>query len=129
MPDTPERHDMELEIMAAMLPQITRLGERVASLETRGQSIERDLAAIRLSLHNLNNVITPLTVDRERFLQFHNDNIVRIKELALKMDELLQLRKQGIGAWRAMIWIVGIVSASAAFLAWVLIHHLSISAS
>jgi chromosome segregation ATPase len=119
--------DVNNTIMAAMLPQLTRLGERVASLEAMANNSERDLAAIRRSLHDLNNAVVPLISDRQRFAEAHVENVAKINELSGKLTKILELRNQGIGAWRALVWIAGITVSVAALIGWAMTHHFSIT--
>ena len=98
------------ELMTVILQQQSRQGERVASLETSSVTIERDLGIIRQHLHDL-----------------RADIDLRMAAQSTKMDALLKLRDQGIGAWRALAWIAGLTVAATTLIGWALTHHFTIT--
>jgi septal ring factor EnvC (AmiA/AmiB activator) len=115
------------EIMTVLLQQQARQGERVASLETSSQTIERDLGLIRNNLHAVANSLTPLSADYERLSAAVATLSANMKAQSDKLDSLLQLRNQGIGAWRALAWIAGLTAAAATLIGWALTHHFTIT--
>jgi hypothetical protein len=115
------------EIMTVLLQQQARQGERVASLETSSQTIERDLGLIRNNLHGVANSLTPLIGDYERLSAAVAGLSTDMQAQSRKMDELLKLRNQGIGAWKALIWIGTLTIAAASLIGWILTHHFTIT--